>query len=71
MDKNVGGGGEQAFSFRSQLMRSKRTLPNNPIHRHQGIATHLPTDCRDPSRQSQNAHHPLFSSVRQAIDERP
>ena len=50
---------------------AKSTSPNNPIHRHQGTTTHLPTDCRDPSKQSQNAHHPLFSSVRQAIDERP
>ena len=62
---------KKSISFQSQLMRSKSTSPNNPIHRHQGTATHLPIDCRDPSRQSQNAHHPLFSSVHQATDERP
>ena len=62
---------KRAFSFRSQLMRSKITSPNNAIYSHQGTTTHLPTNCHDPSKQIQNAHHRLFSSVRQATNERP
>ena len=34
-------------------MSSKSTSPNNPIHSHHGTTTHLPTNCRDPSKQSQ------------------